>query len=107
MSFLYKNIFRDIKLILEDNDYDINDITDQFMLDFEEGLQKSIKTIFPKVKINGCHFHYVKILWEKAKQYGLCSKKDIKYTKILLFLLKLLPYLAIDERSELFNKIDI
>lgn len=38
-EFLYKNIFRDIKLILEDNGYDINDITDQFMLDFEKGLK--------------------------------------------------------------------
>ena len=66
-KFLYKNIFRDIKLILEDNRYDINNITDHFMLDFEKGLQKAVKLINQNTKINGCYFHVISIT---LKYYG-------------------------------------
>ena len=51
-------------------------------------------------------FHYVKILWEKAKRFGLSTKVDIKVTKILLFILKLMPYIQYEERVELLTKIE-
>ena len=76
------------------------------MMDFEPAIQNSVREIFPNAKINGCYFHFVKILWGKAKKYGLCTKKDMKYTKILLFVLKLMPYMSIDERDELFENIE-
>ena len=76
------------------------------MMDFEPGLQNSIRYVFPKAKISGCFFHYAKILWGKAKQYGLCTRKEIKYTKILLFILKLMPYMNINERDELLENIE-
>ena len=76
------------------------------MLDFEKSLQNAIHKNFEGVKFSGCYFHYVKILWEKAKSFGLCTKTDIKITKILLFILKLMPYIKYDERIELFSKIE-
>ena len=50
--------------------------------------------------------HYTKILWEKAKKYGLCTKKEIKNTKLLTFILKIFPFIDIDERNESFKKIE-
>ena len=95
-----------IKKILLDNKIDINKITDEYMLDFEPALQNSIKKTFQGCKISGCYFHYVKNLWEKAKRFGLCTKREMKITNILIFLFKLMPYINYDDRIELFNKIE-
>ena len=76
------------------------------MRDFEPSLQSSLRKVFKGIKISGCYFHYVKILWQKVKKLGLCTKSEIKVTKILLFILKILPYLEIDERTEIFKKIE-
>ena len=50
------------------------------MMDFEPGLQNSIRYVFPKAKISGCFFHFAKILWGKAKEIGLCKKRFLKET---------------------------
>ena len=76
------------------------------MLDFEKSLQNAIHKNFEGVKISGCYFHYFKILREKAKRFGLCTKADIKVSKILLFILKLMPYIQYDEIIGLFSKIE-
>ena len=60
------------------------------MIDFEIGIQKSLKLNFPKALISGYFFHYVKYLWEKAKKLYLCKKDKIKHTKILIFALKII-----------------
>ena len=76
------------------------------MIDFEKSLQNAVKNNFPNAIINGCYFHYVKLLWEKAKKLGLCKKNDIKYTKIVIFLLKIIPYMIGDEKYELFKNLE-
>lgn len=48
----------------------------------------------------------LKILWQKAKIYGLCTKSEIKVTKILLLILKIIPYLEKDDRTEIFKKLE-
>ena len=98
-QYLYENILTNIKKILLDNNIKIENITKQFLMDFEPSLQNAVRKIFVNVKINGCFFHYVKILWDHSKRYGLCVKKEIKNVKILIFLLKLFPYMDIEERK--------
>lgn len=105
-EYLYNHIFNDIKLILKDANYNLEDVTKYFMLDFEVGLQKAIKLNFPNALISGCFFHFVKCLWEKAKKLYLCKKDKIKHTKILIFALKIIPFIDIDHRTEFFKKIE-
>ena len=59
--------------------------------DLEMALRNSIKNIFPKAILDGCYFHYSKLLWNYAKKLGLCSKSNLKKTKIFIFLLKIYP----------------
>lgn len=50
--------------------------------------------------------NYVKILWNKAKSYGLCSKVNIKHMKIFIFILKIIKYLNIDDRKKYFDELE-
>ena len=104
-EYLYTLIFNGIKIILKDANVNIEEITKYFMIDFEVGLQKAIKLNFPNALISGCFFHFVKFLWEKAKKLHLCKKDKIKYTKILIFILKIIHFINIDYRTKFFKKI--
>ena len=104
-EFVYNSIFNEVKKIIENFGITKKNIPSRFMLDFEASLQNAVRKNFPESKINGYFFHYVKLLWEKAKKLGLCKKNDIKYTKIIIFMLKIMPYMMYDERIELFNNL--
>ena len=62
-----------------------------FMCEFETGLRKTIREEFPDKANTGCYFHYVKALWEMAKEFSLYIKKNIKKIKIF-FVLKCFPF---------------
>lgn len=47
------------------------------MCDFESGLRKAIKEIYPQAAINGCWFHYRKCIRKNVNRLGL-SKLWIK-----------------------------
>lgn len=49
----------------------------QFMTDFESGLRKALKEVYPKAVLYGCWFHYRKCILRKIKLYGI-SKLWIK-----------------------------
>ena len=66
--------------------------------------QNNIK-IFPKSKIYGCFFHYVKALWKKAKKYGLCNKEKLKDTIILIFSFKVFQYLEKKDKNNFLIEI--
>lgn len=104
--YLYNTIFEDVKKIIINNNINIEDISNKIIIDFEKSLQKSIKTNFPNSVIDGCYFHFVKLLWDKAKKLGLCKKEELKNTKILLFVLKIIPFLKVDDKVEVFEKIE-
>ena len=57
--------------------------------DFEKGLQNAILIVFKNIKINGCLFHYLKILISKLKKYSLwsCNNK-LLITKMIDFFKK-------------------
>lgn len=35
---------------------------EEFMTDFEKGLRKAIREVFPNATLNGCYFHYTQVL---------------------------------------------
>ena len=96
---VYQQIFLDVKKILIENNININKITNKFMIDFEIGIQKALKKTFENILINGCFFHFVKLLWGKAKKMGLCTKGKIKHTKLLICILKIIPFMKIEEKK--------
>ena len=51
------------------------------MIDFEVGLQKSIKLNIPNVLTSGCFFHFVKCLWEKKRNYIYVKKIKLNIQK--------------------------
>ena len=60
------------------------------MSDFELSLHKAIIEMFPNFKLKGCYFHYIKNIQVEAKKIGLCRKKIIDKTKLIIFALKIL-----------------
>lgn len=74
-QYLYESILKDIKTIILGNNIDLNKILKELLLDFEPGLQKSVRNIFNKAQILGFYFYYTKILWEKENKYGFWTKK--------------------------------
>lgn len=72
---VYQQIFLDVKKILIENNINITNITNKFMIDFEVGLQKALKNIFENILINGCYFHFLKLLWGKAKKMGFMHQR--------------------------------
>ena len=101
----YKNIFQDLKLLIEQNNiiWDYKDI--KFTSDFERSLLYSIKEEFSSSKIQNCFFHFVKALWQKCKKLGLTKSKYIKTTKILVFASKLYPLILEDNKSTYINNL--
>ena len=104
-EFLYDNLFEDIIKIIESKGIKIKDINSNFMVDFEKSLINSIKKNFNSPNIDGCFFHFTILLWKKAKSLGLCKRSILKNTKILIFMLKIIPFLNIDQRRDLFIQI--
>ena len=89
-SFLYDNIFESINRISKDLNINLNINKKTCMTDFEIGLRKILRNKYSGIKLRGCFFHYVKALWSKAKKLGLCSKKFLANTKLIIFSLKVL-----------------
>ena len=44
------------------------------MLDFEPSLQNAGRKFFEGIKISGCYFHYLKILWKSQKIWFIHKK---------------------------------
>ena len=99
-------IFHDVKLLLKDNGIKLEKIPKRFMLDFEKGLINSVKKNFENVTIDGCYFHFLKLLWNKEKLLGLCKFSKLKITKILIFMLKIIHFIEYDDRKQFFDKIE-
>ncbi len=98
------NTFRDIIYILKNNGISIDKISKRFMVDFEKSLLNSVKGNFPNATIDGWFSHYSKLLWTKARLLGLFIKDNLKKTKILIFILKLLlAYIDLSQEEYLMR----
>ena len=71
-----------------------------------KGPTKFLKKNFPDSVIDGSYFHFVKLLWSKAKSLGLFKKSDLKLTKIILFILKIIPFTKEDDKNKIFQKVE-
>ena len=76
------------------------------MLDFEKPLQNAIKKNFPGSIIVDCYLHYVKLIWAKSKKLGLFKINKLKKTKLILFIFKLIIFMELDNRNEIFIKVE-
>ena len=74
---IYNNIFRDIIYILKDNGINMDKFSKRFMVDFEKSLLNSVKENFPNATIDGCFFHYSKLIWTKARLLDLYTKDNL------------------------------
>ena len=104
--YLYDSILKDVNKIFVDNDINLKKIPNRIIIDFEKSLQKAIKLNYPNSVIDGCFFHFVKLLWGRAKQLGLYKKSEMKNTKLVLFILKIIPFLKSEDKNEVFNKLE-
>ena len=103
-SFIsYQKILKDIKIFSDNYNINIDEKNIRFICDFEKSLIKSINTEFSKSKLNGCFFHYVKALWKKAKILGLTKFNLLKNTKIIIFGMKIYPFI-LQKNKEIFIK---
>lgn len=77
-----------------------------FMTDYETGLRKTLKTIFPSAKIGGCWFHHNQAVRRKCcslrKRFHRSIAQDRNKAKIYRKLL-LLPLLPQNLFQEAFN----
>lgn len=73
---------------------------------FWKSLINCVKNNFKNAIVDGCFFHFVKLLLSKAKSLDLCKKSNLKNTKILIFILKMIPFMKYDDKEILFNKVE-
>ena len=103
--YSYKKVFMEIKNLL--NLYCIKyDFKDTIInCDFEKSLINSIREEFIDIKIYGCYFHYIKALWQKARNLNLTKKKFLENTKLLIFSLKIYPFILSDKKDNYIKEI--
>ena len=74
--------------------------------DFMRSNINSINKIFKgKTNIITCLFHFIQILWRKANSLHLRNKNYIRNTKLLIFNLKLLPFLKYEDMLNFYQEI--
>ena len=102
---IYLDVFNSLKKILEERikNKELKNI--RIVTDFEKSLRKAISTVFPYILLDGCFFHYMKILWSKARDFGLCKKHLIKETFFFIFLFKIYPYVLSNQKKEYLKKV--
>lgn len=72
---IYYDIFTSVKKLLNDR-IKIKDLKNiRIVTYFEESLRKYIKLIFPDCILDGCYFHFTKILWGKVKEIYHAKKR--------------------------------
>ena len=103
---LYYHVFSYIKNLISSKEIKIKFEDINFTCDFEKSLRKALIEIFPKSNIYGCYFHYVKALWKKAKKYGICRKKFLKETIVLIFSFKIYQYIPRKDKKVFFQEIE-
>ena len=104
-SFLYDKVFDSINKISNDLSIEINLDKKTCITDFELSLRKVLREKYGGIKLRGCFFHYVKALWSKAKKLGLCTKKNLPRTKLIIFTLKILTLQSWDYQKKNLDEI--
>ena len=64
---------------------------------------KAIRKFYPRVKIYTCFFHFSQALWRNASERGLREEGILELTKEVIFNLKVLPFLSLDNVKKRFE----
>ena len=56
-------------------------LLESFRIDFENGMKKAVKNVFPGVQVSGCFFHFKKAIWTNVQNLGLTShfNQDVNF----------------------------
>jgi hypothetical protein len=46
-------------------------VAERLVADFEDGLWRTVKTVFPDIHIQGCVFHWGQAVWRYVQELGL------------------------------------
>ena len=104
-EFLYKHMFHNLMSLTKEEGFKLK--PKLIMTDFERGLQNTVNSVFEKVEIVGCYFHYVKALFKKTKQIEQVPKKGCSdQVRILISSLKILVQCSSDQQKEFYQKIE-
>ena len=95
----YKNIFQDIKLILNQNKIEWNYNKIRITYDFEKITIKSNKRTIQYFFNPRMLFSLFEISMEKSKKLGLTKSKFLKNTKIIVFTCKIYPFILEENKS--------
>ena len=95
----YINLFENLKVMLYENNIDIDFSKIYLMTDFEKALRNALKKIFSNSIILVCYFHYIKSIVTKFKDYGLLNKKFLLKSFKLIFFFKLYPFFLINDKT--------
>ena len=101
----YNHVFNAMLLLLNDNNIEYNFKKKIITTDYERALRTSIKDIIKPKALNGCYFHFVKALWKKCREYGLTCKKLREDSILLVFCLKIYPYIHNNKRNSYLEKL--
>ena len=73
-------------------------LLESFRIDFEKGMKKAVKNVFPGVQVSGCFFHFKKAIWTNVQNLGLTShfNQDVNF-QLWLNMIYGLAYLPVSE----------
>ena len=76
-------------------------------IDFSKAEENAILEVYKndKIKIVFCLFHFVQCLWRKINSLGLRKKEFIKKSKCLIFNIKLLAFIKVEDIEDSYNSI--
>ncbi|KAK3108588.1 hypothetical protein FSP39_011475 [Pinctada imbricata] len=97
----YKKVFKAVKDLLPDQPK-----VEEFVVDFEAGIWRALRKVFPDQSIKGCVFHWGQALWRKIQEAGLqtaYNNRDDVYN--LLKKVFALPFLPAEHIADTFTKL--
>lgn len=97
----YKAVFKYVEKVFELK-------PNLIMTDFENGLRKAIKQVYPKATLKGCWFHYCSAVRSKCYDLGMRSivfyNSEARFFKNKLMNLPLLPHNKIVKAFNLIKR---
>ena len=67
------------------------------MLDFEQGMMKALRQVFPGIQLRGCRFHLAQNWWRAIQRYGLATRYKNTKSAISKWLNKCFALPCLDE----------
>lgn len=94
MSRKTSDLYIEVLKYIETNIFEMK--PSNFMLDFEMGMRKAIKEVYPYATLNGCWFHYCSAIRRKMIKLGFCKQiknttSNVRFIYRMIHALPLLP----------------